>query len=263
MFATVNGISLHYHLQGDPKRQPVLVFSNSLGTDFRIWQEVAPAFAATHTVLTYDKRGHGLSDLGHPPYVMSDHVGDLAALLDHLGIRHAAICGLSVGGIIAIGLASRRPDLVRALILCDTAHRIGTDETWNARIRAVSENGIASISAMVLERWFTPQFRSPSNPLFSGMRNMLERQPAAGYAGTCAAIRDTDFTDKARALRVPVMCVVGEEDGATPPALVKELAGLVAGSRYEVIGGAGHIPCVEQPDKLAALMRDFLSKHVR
>lgn len=259
MFATVNGVTLHYETTGDAKRQKVIVFANSLGSDFRIWRDVVTALSSDYATVCYDKRGHGLSDLGHPPYIMADHIGDLTGLLDHLGIKNAILCGLSVGGMIAIGTTARRPDLVRALILCDTGHKIGNDETWNGRIRAVSENGIASISGMVLERWFTSDFRTASNPVFAGARNMLERQPVAGYAGTCAAIRDADFTQKAKALKVPVLCVVGDQDGATPPELVQELADLIPGSRYEVIADAGHIPCVEQPARLVSAMRSFLA----
>ncbi len=258
-FASVNGVTIHYELTGDPARKPALVFANSLGTDFRIWRAIVPAFANDFAILCYDKRGHGLSDIAHPPYAMSDHVGDIAGLLDHLHIRRAVMCGLSVGGMIAIGLTSWRPDLVRALILCDTAHKIGTADSWNDRIRAITENGIPAVSGTILERWFSPAFRSPSNASFAGYRNMLERSPVTGYAGTCAALRDTDYTAKARVIHLPTLCVVGDQDGATPPALVKELADLIAGARYEIIADAGHIPCVEQPDKLISVMRPFLA----
>ncbi len=104
-------------------------------------------------------RGHGLSDVGQLPSSIEDHATDLAALLDLLSVKHAVICGLSVGGLIAQSLYHRLPDLVRALILCDTAHKIGTAESWNARIAAVERSGIGSIVDAIMERWFTPAFR--------------------------------------------------------------------------------------------------------
>lgn len=258
-FARLNGVTLHFQIFGAPEGRPVIVFANSLGTDFRIWRDVIVKLAGDFAFVTYDKRGHGLSDTGQTPYAMDDHVGDLAALLDFLAVKDAIVCGLSVGGLIAQGLYAKRPDLVKALILCDTAHKIGTQESWNARIEAVETAGIASIAEAVMKVWFTEAFRAPSNASLSGYRNMLARSDMDGYTATCAAIRDCDYTDAARRISVPALCVVGDQDGSTPPALVSELASLIPGARYEVIADAGHIPCVEQPDALAALMRDFIA----
>jgi 3-oxoadipate enol-lactonase len=258
-FASLNGNTIHYQTIGGPPGKPALVFINSLGTDFRIWRDVIIRFAGEYPIITYDKRGHGLSDVGDAPYTMDDHISDLEMLLDRLEVRNAIICGLSVGGLIAQGLYARRRDLARALILCDTAHKIGNDELWNARIRAVEDEGIAAIADGILERWFTGTYRRADNPDFAGYRNMLTRTPAAGYAGTCAAIRDTDYTGAARQIGVPTICIVGDQDGATPPDLMLETAQLIPAARYEVIPDAGHLPCIEQPERLAEVMRAFIS----
>lgn len=259
-FARINGVVLHFAWRPPAAGAPVIAFVNSLGSDFRIWDKVVAALPAEFGVLRYDKRGHGLSDIGATPYAMADHVGDLAGLLDHLAIAGAIISGLSVGGMIAQGLSAARPDLVRALVLNDTAHRIGTEDLWNTRIKAVTEQGIAAIAGDILARWFTPAFRAETNPDFVGCRNMLVRSPVAGYAGTCAALRDTDYTEVARAIAVPTLCVVGDQDGSTPPALVRELADLVPGARYEVIADAAHLPCIEQPARLAGLIAGFAAE---
>jgi 3-oxoadipate enol-lactonase len=256
-FARLNGVTLHHQVFGAAPDRPTIVFANSLGTDFRIWRDVIVRLAGDYGMITYDKRGHGLSEHGSS-CTMDDHVGDLAAVIDHYGARHVIVCGLSVGGVIAQGLSAKRPELLRGLILCDTAHRIGTEEMWNARIAAVEANGIASISEAVLERWFTKKFRDPANPDYTGYRMMLERTPVKGYAATCAALRDTDFTEVAKAIKVPTICVVGEEDGSTPPSLVGELARIVPGSLYQPIPGAAHIPCVETPAELAEIIRAFI-----
>jgi len=258
-FARVNGIVLHHDVRGNADA-PALVFSNSLGTDFRIWDEVAARLAGDFRIALYDKRGHGLSEAPPAPYTIDDHVGDLAALLDHLGIARAAVVGLSVGGLIAQGLAAARPDLVAALVLIGTAPKLGTAETWNARIETVAAKGIAALADDILPRWFTAAFRSPDNPAFAGYRAMLARSPAEGYAGTCAALRDADLTASTRALRLPALCLVGDQDGSTPPDLVRATAALIAGAEFEVIAGAGHIPCVEQPAATAALIGDFLRR---
>ena len=258
-FAKIGDVNLHYQLIGAPAGKPVMVFANALGTDFRIWRDVIVRLAGDFAVVLYDMRGHGLSDIGKTPYAMDDHVGDLAGLIDFLGVRETIVCGLSVGGLVAQGLYARRPDLVRALVLCDTAHRIGTLDLWNARIAAVREKGIEAIADGILERWFTPKFRAPGNAAFSGYRNMLVRQPVEGYAATCAAIRDADFTEAAKKIAVPAICIVGDQDGSTPPDLVLSTAKLIPGCRYEVIRDAGHIPCVEQPEALTEIIRTFIA----
>ncbi len=211
-FARINDITIHYQVIGATGDRPVLVFANSLGTDFRIWRDVIVRLAGDFAIVLYDKRGHGLSDIGPTPYAIEDHANDLAGLLDMLSVKQAIICGLSVGGLIAQSLYQRRPDLVRALVLCDTAHKIGTAETWAARIAAVEERGIEAIADSVLERWFTPAFRRPENIAYAGYRNMLVRQPVTGYVATCAAIRDADYTEAAARIAVPTLCVVGDQD---------------------------------------------------
>jgi len=257
-FARIHDIALHYQTIGGPAGKSVIVFANSLGTDFRVWRDVIVRLAGDFPIVTYDKRGHGLSDTGAAPDSIETHVGDLAALLDYLAVKDAIICGLSVGGLIAQGLYQLRPDLVRALILCDTAHKIGTPEIWNGRIAAIEENGIDGIADAVLERWFTPAFRSEQALALAGYRNMLIRQPVAGYTGTCAAIRDADYTQAAGRIAVPTICIVGDQDGSTPPELVLSTAKLIPGARYEVIKDAGHIPCVEQPEILTEILRAFI-----
>ena len=256
-FGRCNGIVVHHEVAGGPDL-PAMVFANSLGTDLRVWDALLPHFAGRFRLVRYDKRGHGLSDLGGDPFSIALLADDLAALLDGLGVERAVVVGLSIGGLIAQRLAATRPDLVRALVLMDTAHKVGTAEMWQARIDAVEAGGIASIADAILERWFAAGFRRRRADELAGWRNMLVRTPKEGYVGCCAAIRDADLTASTRALRVPTLCLVGEEDGATPPALVRELAGLIEGAGFVTVPEAGHLPCVERPAPVAAAMDDFI-----
>ncbi|MBP2550727.1 3-oxoadipate enol-lactonase [Neorhizobium galegae] len=258
-FMRIGDLVLSHDVHGLGSGKPALVFINSLGTDRRIWDRVVAELAGDFTILTFDKRGHGLSDLGEPPYRIEDFSADLAGLIDHYGLSDVILCGLSVGGLIALSLYDTRPDLVRAIVFADTAHKIGTAEFWAARIDAVRQNGIASILEPVMTRWFTAPYRVPDNADYRGYCTMLVRQPPEGYAGTCAAIRDADFTAVARTIAVPALCVVGEEDGSTPPDVVRSLADLVPGARFEIIPGAAHIPCVETPELFLALLRGFVA----
>lgn len=256
-FIRANGIVLHTRLLGAGDGS-ALVFSNSLGSDFRIWEEVAARLAGRYRILLYDKRGHGLSDAPPGPYTIDDHADDLLALLDHFNIASAAIVGLSVGGMVAQRLAVRAPGRVAAMVLCGTAARIGTPESWANRIGAVERGGIASVAESILELWFTADFRQRRANEFAGWRNMLVRMPADGYVATCATVRDTDLRADAARIATPVLCVAGDQDGSTPPDLVRATSRLIPGSRFALIKDAGHIPCVEQPEVLANLVREHL-----
>lgn len=253
--AQLADINLHYQDQG-PRTGPAVVFANSLGTDLRLWDDVLPHLPAGLRLIRYDKRGHGLSDCPAAPYSMGTLVRDAEALLEHLEVKDCVFVGLSIGGMIAQGLAVKRLDLVRALVLSNTAAKIGTRQMWQERMAAVEAGGIAALAEHVLERWFSKAFRAgPSLPLW---RNMLLRQPTEGYIGCCAAIAGTDFITPTSGLRLPTLAIAGTEDGSTPPDLVRETAALIPGSKFELLRRAGHLPCVEQPAAFAACLTRFL-----
>ncbi len=259
-FITIGETAIHAEHRPAATEGPTLVFINSLGTDLRIWDAVAGHFSGAFATLLYDKRGHGLSDTGATPYTIADHAADLAGLLDAIGAQDVVLCGLSIGGLIAQQFAATHPGRVRALVLCDTAHKIGTAETWNPRIATVERDGIAVIADAILERWFTPGFRTGQPALYAGCRNMLIRQPVDGYSGSCAAVRDADLSEIVGTISAPTLVLVGDQDGSTPPDLVRSTADLIPGARFEIIADAGHIPCVEQPAALVDRMRHFFQE---
>lgn len=252
-FATLSGVTLAYRQDGPEDGVP-LVLANSLGTDARIWDRVIAKLSPRYRVLSYDKRGHGLSDAPQGPYSLDDHLADLLSLTQHLGIPRFALCGVSVGGMIAQLFAARHPEQLSAVVLCNTAARIGDAAFWNSRIETVVKNGVASISEAVLVRWFSPDFRTSRPAEYAGYRNMLERASVDGYIATCAAIRDADLGGEVRRIATPTLVIAGEHDKSTPPDLVRETASLIPNSRFVMIQGAGHIPSIEQPDQLATLI---------
>ncbi|MBB4000199.1 bifunctional 3-oxoadipate enol-lactonase/4-carboxymuconolactone decarboxylase PcaDC [Aureimonas pseudogalii] len=252
-FHSVNGIVLHYRMHGTPGR-PRLVFLNSLGSDLRIWDAVAERLRASHELLFYDLRGHGLSEATPAPYSIERHLADLCGLLDALGWTRVVPVGLSVGGLIAQAFAARHPERVEALVLMDTAARIGTRESWNDRIAAVEGGGLGAIGGAIVERWFGAAFRSSEPATVAGWRTMLERTSVAGYVGTCAALRDADLTPELPAIRAPTLVIAGSEDLSTPPDLVRRTAEGIVGGRFAEIAGAGHLPCIDRPTEVAELV---------
>lgn len=259
-FITAGAGSLHFAEAG-PQDGRAVLFINSLGTDFRIWDRVLPLLPQSLRLIRYDKRGHGLSD-GAPrgEWGMGDHVADAAALLDALSVKEAVVVGLSIGGLIAQGLAAERPNLVHAMALCGTAAKIGAPDMWRARISAIEADGIAPHADAVLERWFSRRFRREEGAELNIWRNMLTRTPQEGYLGSCEAIAETDLRASTAALRLPTLALCGDEDGATPPDLVKETADMIPGSEFHIIRGAGHLPCIEKPEAVAQHLTDFFRR---
>ena len=254
-FTKANGLVIHYSDQGR-RDGPALVFINSLGTDFRIWTEVVRILAPDFRIVLYDKRGHGLSESGPDQSDMADYARDLAALLDSLAVERATIVGLSIGGLIAQEFYRRRPERVAALVLCDTAAKVGTDVSWDQRIAEVERGGIEAIADSVLERWFTADFRARRSAELGGVRAMLTRTPKQGYLAACGALKRADLRPYAARIEAPTLCLVGDEDGSTPVSLVKETAALIPASRFEIIEGAAHLPNIEKPKIVAGLIAE-------
>jgi 3-oxoadipate enol-lactonase len=257
-FLRANGGVVHYRDEG-LREGPALAFINALGCDLRIWDDVARLLSPEFRIVRYDKRGHGLSELGPDRYDIADYARDLSALLDALGVERATVVGLSIGGLIAQELYRQRPELFSALVLSDTAAKIGTDESWDARIADIERGGIEAIADSVLERWFTADFRARRSDELAGWRAMLTRTPRRGYLAACGALKRADLRPYAGTIRAATLCLVGEEDGSTPPPLVRETADLINGARFEMIPGAGHVPNIERPEAFAA----SLVRHVR
>lgn len=253
MFARVNGAVIHYrHREG--AGLPI-VFLNSLGTDFRIWERFVAHLPSDIPLLLLDKRGHGLSQIAEA--TMETYAEDAAALMKRRGLGPALVAGVSIGGAIAQCLALSRPDLVAGLLLSNTGAKIGDDETWNGRLDALETHGLTAMSDAVLERWFPPAFREARSVELEGWRTMLTRTPAEGYAIASRALRDTDLRGRAGAIEAPALCLAGSDDLATPPDLVRALADLVPGADYAEIEGAGHLPMIDHPEEVARHLMDL------
>ncbi len=248
-------ILIHWREDGDPAGRPV-VFANALGTDLRLWDGIMPLLPESLRLIRCDMRGHGLSACPPGPYAMGALVRDAERLLDALGVRDCVFVGLSIGGMIAQGLAVKRLDLVRAMVLSNTATKIATPGVWAERIAAVRAGGIEAVAEATIQRWFSRPFRD--SPEMQGWRNMLVRQPVEGYLGAMAAISGADFYTPTSGLTLPTLAIAGAEDRSTPPDLVRETAELIKGARFELIRGAGHLPPVDRPEEYAGLLRGFL-----
>ena len=166
--------------------------------------------------------------------------------------------GLSIGGIIGQRLAVLHPDRIEKLVLSNTAPKIGTADSWNARIEIVQEQGMLAVTEGVLQRWFPTHFQNEHPTELTGYRRMIEQTSPIGYVRACEAIRDEDLTNQLTAVRVPTLCIGGTNDIATPPDLIQAMAATIPNARFELIDGAGHIPCAQMPETVARLILDFV-----
>ncbi len=252
---TETGI-IHYRLDG-PAGAPVLMLSNSLGTDLTMWDAQLPAFAAGYRVLRYDTRGHGASPVTPGPYTIEQLGRDALALLDALGIGHAHFCGLSMGGMVGQWLGVHAPQRLGRLVLANTAARIGPAELWERRIAAVTAGGMAAIADGVLTRWFTDGYVARAPQTVARVRAVLEATDPAGYTAACAAVRDMDQRAVVTRIAVPTLVVAGTHDLATPPADGRWLAGAIGGARY-VEFDAAHLSNLEAEAGFTAAVLGFL-----
>jgi 3-oxoadipate enol-lactonase len=252
----IDDCRIRYHFDG-PEAAPVLLLSNSLGTNLDMWAAQIPAFARHFRVLRYDSRGHGGSGVPAGPYSIERLGRDAVGLLDALGIARAHFCGLSKGGMVGQWLGVNAPEHLDRLILANTTAYMGPASAWDARITAVATKGMAGIIDGVVERWFTPRFRASDAPAVDRIRAMLLATDPTGYAGCCAAIRDMDQRPSIARIPVPTLVIGGTEDPATPPAASEEIAGLVPGARLHMLPAA-HLSNVEQPGLFTKTVLDFL-----
>lgn len=254
MLVYLDDLRLNAELTG-PESAPPVVFIHALGTNLTIWDAVL-ARLPTLRILRYDQRGHGRSDVPAPPYAMGTLVRDAERIIDHFKLKDAVAVGLSAGGMVAQGLAVKRLDLVRGLVLSNTAPRISTPEIWASRIDLVRREGLAALADGSMERMLGRTWRD--HPAMPALRDMLLTTDPDGWMGVAAAVAGTDFYTTTATLTLPTLAIAGSLDAAIPPDMVREMADLILGSRFHLLRGAGHLPPADQPQAFADALATFL-----
>ena len=252
--------SLNYQLEG-PAGAPVLVLSNSLGTDLHMWDAQVPAFTRYFQVLRYDTRGHGQSLVSEGPYSIEQLGRDVLALLDALHIERAHFCGLSMGGLIGQWLGIHAGERLNKLVVCNTAAKIGEPSVWNPRIEMVLRDGPAAMAGLrdaSIARWFTADYAQAHPEQVKRITDMLAATSPQGYAANCAAVRDADFRDQLAAIKVPTLVIAGTEDAVTPPSGSHFIQEQVAGAQYAEFHAA-HLSNVQAGDAFSQRVLAFLS----
>ncbi len=249
---------MHYRIDGDRAgTAPWLLFCNSLGTDLSMWDAQAEELSRHFRVLRYDRRGHGLSSAPPPPYTLSDLGHDVIALLDALAIERAHFCGLSIGGLTVQWLGIHAGARLDKLVVCATAARIGTPESWAIRIESVKADGLAVLRSATAERWFSATFTAGNAGTVGKVLDGFAATSTDGYIGCCAALAGADLRDDIKRITNPVLAISGDEDPVCPPSDLEEIAARVQQGWQMSLPGR-HIVNIESAPAFNAALLQFL-----
>jgi 3-oxoadipate enol-lactonase len=261
--ARINGIELHFSVEGKEDAPPVLLH-HPLATNLTIWDELTAALLPTYRVIRLDARGHGLTEAPAGAYNFETLALDVIGLLDHLRIAKTRFLGLSMGGMVGQYLGVLYPDRFHCLSLVSTSSRVPADAKplWEERIRTVlGPAGMPGVVDGAMARWVAPDALANKPALVARLRKMIVDTPPNGYAGWCHAISELNVTDRISAIKLPTQAIVGSLDPATPPAAAQAIHGQIAGSDYIEMPNVSHMLQVEAPEEFHRHVLPFLAKH--
>jgi 3-oxoadipate enol-lactonase len=247
-------LRLNAKLTGPPDAPPVVLI-HGLGLDMRLWDAILPHLSRQR-VLRLDLRGHGASDTPPAPYAMGALIRDVERLMDHFALKDAVVLGAGEGGLIAQGLAVKRLDFVRAMVLTGSATRFANPSVWETRLSRLKAEGPdfdAECAQLLGPRWKA----APALPL---VQDMLRTTRADGWQGMAAATATADFYQTTATLTLPTLVLAGADDRKTPPDLQRELADLVAGSQLHLLRGGSHLAMLTHPQGFAEALGGFLTR---
>lgn len=253
---TSNDAQINYQTFGDATK-PALIFSNSLGTNFKMWQAQIDFFQQDFFVICYDTRGHGASSAPQGPYSIDQLGQDVVNLLDHLNVEKAAFCGISMGGLTGQWLAIHRPERFNQVVVCNTAAKIGQEQAWNDRAALVREQGLQPIASAAASRWFTEPFIQSNATVVNNLQNDLAAGSAEGYASCCEALAKADVREQLKDITVPVLVVAGQQDPVTTVVDGQFMVERIANSQLFEIN-ASHISNVELPNEFNQAVKQFI-----
>lgn len=247
----------HYQLEGTPN-SPVLIFSNSLGANYHMWDDLVPHLLPYFQVLRYDTRGHGHSTATDGEYSIELLAKDVIQLADDLGIQKFAFCGLSMGGLIGQYLGIHYGSRLTHLILSNTGAKIGDEARWTERAEKIAEAGTGALADEFMQRWFSDDFIATQKSKIAEMKAMVNRSSDAGYISCCAAIRDADFRKDLPKILVPTLVITGDEDPVTNVEQAEYLADNIPNSHMYVMIQTKHLCATEKPEEYADKLVDFI-----
>jgi 3-oxoadipate enol-lactonase len=257
----LNGSLINYVERGLPNGLPA-VFIHGFPFNHEMWDPQMRTLSNRIRAISYDIRGHGASDVGDGQFTIELFVDDLIALLDHLVIDKAVLCGLSMGGYIALRAIERYPERVRALVLCDTKSEPDGNEAKIKRaatLKSIKSAGVPAFADEFVKSIFAPETCRVNDALVDRIRRMIVANAPLGISGTLLALAArTDTTPSLPAIHVPTLILTGDQDILTPPAAAEALHDRITGSRMAIVPKAGHMSNLENPAFFDSELESFL-----
>ena len=255
---TSNDAEIHYQTFGDTNN-PAIIFSNSLGTKYTMWQPQIYALQNDFFVICYDTRGHGASSAPKGPYTIDQLGLDVIHILDHLNISKASFCGISMGGLTGQWLAIHHPERFNHVVVSNTAAKIGQELAWDTRAALVREQGLKPIADTAASRWFTEPFIQSNTAIVESLSNDLGAGSPEGYASCCEALAKADLREQLKNITVPTLVVAGLQDPVTTIADGEYMVEHIPNSQLFKIIDASHISNIEQPRVFNYILHQFLN----
>lgn len=252
-----NGSTFNCRLDGE--QGPWVLLSHGLATDLSMWDELTEALKNRYRVLRYDARGHGASAAPAGDYSLDQLVNDAAGILDALDIKQTLFAGLSMGGMVGLGLMIRHPQKIKGAVIADSRHTTTPDFTkaWLDRITAVRGSGIEAIVASTVSRWSSAGLAARHPGVVARMEAMVRGTSVNGYCGCAAALARLNYGTRLNKIKVPVLVMCGDEDHGAPPENSRQMAAMIEGARFVEIKQAGHIANIEQPEMFNDAVGEF------
>jgi 3-oxoadipate enol-lactonase len=263
MKVDLNGVKIYFEDLGSRTGLPI-VFIHGFPFSHEMWQPQIKALTDRFRVIGYDVRGHGESDVGDGQYMLEFFVDDLIGLLDHLKIGKAVLCGLSMGGYIALRAVERNPERVLGLVLADTQAKADSNEAKLRRaasMKAVKTNGVKAYAEGFVKTVFAPQSFTEKANAVNTIQRIIESNSMIGICGALLALATrTDTTESLTNIRVPTLILVGEHDTSTLVSASEEMHRKIRSSEMHVIADAAHMSNLENSEAFNAYLLNFLSK---
>lgn len=255
-YTTVGTRRIHYRDEGNGEQ--TLLFSNSLGAGLAMWDRQAELLSNEFRILRYDHPGHGNSDPVNGAHDHTQFVTDVLAVMDAANVEEVHFVGLSMGGMVGQLLAHRFPERVSTLTLCATGGKLPPADAWENRANTVLSEGLLPMVELSRDRWFTPDFAVTHPQIVDAALQELANADPASYASCCRFIRDFDFLDKLPELNTDTLLIAGQQDTATPTAMLEELHQAIRRSKLEIVQPAAHMLSIERADEISELIGSFI-----
>lgn len=249
---------LHSERTGEGPGLP-LVLAHPIGASLRFWDALLPHLAGHGPLVRYDLRGHGDSAVTPGEGSIEQFADDLLRLADAQGLERFDVCGVSLGGMVALAVAARAAGRVNRVVVSSTAPSVAPPPNgWNGRREAALKDGMAPLAGPMVERMFSPAFRTTGEPLIGTLKAVFEGMSPAGYASAVSILRDADLGPRLPQVASPTLVIAGLHDPLCPPAKQEALAAALPQARFVSLD-CGHFPPVEQPAAFARLLREHLA----